>query len=215
MNENEIFYTFSDNSFYTRRFPWAMSIYPQSKMINIECPKCEVVEKYPSGEFDMLLEGGGKYPDVLGCGAYPFLILSDKVIDAVREANITCFHTYKVGIKELKSRSKNIYLETPPQYYRVEIDGACQVDLEKSGIKVISYCPECHYLNTRPFVPEGYKMVSGSWDGSDLFRDPVLYPRVSFCTKKLMDIAHHYKFTNFRFEYMESKKNTPKKGLDY
>jgi hypothetical protein len=184
-------------------------------MINTKCSKCGSIEKYPSGEFDVLLEGGGKYPDVLGCGAYPFLILSDRVIDALKGASISCFHTYKVGIKELKSRSKNIYLEIPPQYFRVEIDGVCQIDLEKSCIKVISYCPECHNLDTRPFVPEGFKIVSGSWDGSDLFRDPILYPRVNFCTSKFMDIAHQYKFTNFRFEYMESKRETPKRGLEY
>jgi hypothetical protein len=215
MNEYELTFYFSHNSDYTRGFTWAMSIYPQSKVYYKKCPLCGSVEWYPLGEFDVLLEGGNKFPDVLGCGAYPFLILSNKVIDALRQANISCFHTYKVGIKEIKSRSKKLFLEIPPQYYRVEVDGVCQIDLEKSGIKVISYCPECHNKDVRPYLPEGYKMVPGSWDGSDLFRDSILFPRVNFCTKRFMDLAHQYKFTNFRFEYMENNKATPKKGLDY
>jgi hypothetical protein len=215
MKVSDFFYEFGHNSFDTRGFTWAMSIYPKSGVYYKKCPLCGSEEWYPLGDFDVLLEGGSRYPDVLGCGPYPFLILSDKVINALRDANISCFHTYKVGIKELKSRSKKLYSEIPPQYYRVEIDGGCQIDLDKSSIKVISYCSECHHRVTSPPVAEGFQMVSGSWDGSVLFRDPILYPRVSFCTKKLMDIAHQYKFTNFRFEYMESRKDTPEKGLEY
>jgi hypothetical protein len=214
MKESDFFY-FSDNSHYTRGFVWAWDIYPRSEIYHKKCQMCGSIAWYPLGEFDVLLEGGSKFPDILGCGAYPFLILSDRVINALIEANISSFHTYKVGIRDLKSKSKRIYMEIPPSYNRVEIDGVCQIDLEKSGIEIISYCPECHHMDTRPFVEEGFKIVPGSWNGSDLFRDPVLYPRVNFCTKKLIDMAHQYKFTNFRFEYMERKKDSPEKGLEY
>lgn len=215
MRESEAFYVFDDNSSYTRGFTWAMSIIPRSEMVHRVCSECGAAENYPSGAFDVIVEGGTKYPDVLGCGAYPFLILSEAVITAWHGAGITCFHTYPVGIAEVKS--KRLRDVAPPHYSRVEIDGRCQIDLVASGVEVIRICPECHRVITRSRYPfqHSYRMVPGSWDGCAVFRDPVLYPRVNFCTQVILDLARQHRLTNFRFEPMEKPPDPASKGIDY
>lgn len=201
------------NSAHTRGFTWAASILPKSEPIHVECPEYGVVVDHPSGAFDVVVEGGSKYPDVLGCGAYPFLIVSDAVIRAWLGAEVSCFHTYPVGVAAVKApRLRNV---PPPQYHRVEIDGRCRIDLEASGLTVVRYDPKCHYLVTKPLVPAGFRMVPGSWDSCALFRDEELYPRVNFCTQLIIDIARQHQFTNFRFEPMEGPFNSFSKGIDY
>lgn len=216
MSSNHLhFYTFRHNSSHTRGFPWAISIIPRSEMHYKTCIECGIVEKYPSGAFDVILEKGTKYPDILGCGAYPFLIVSNTVIQAWREASITCFHTYPVGITETKS--KKLQSIPQPQYLRVEIDGRCEIDLEASGIEVIRVCSECKRVVTQPRLPNksGYHMKANSWDGCPLFRDVLLYPRVQFCTDKIIKIASQHRFSNFRFEQMEGPFDNKSKGIPY
>jgi hypothetical protein len=141
------------------------------------------------------------------------LIVSDKVIKAWQEAGLCSFHTYDVKIAEIKSAKLRSL--TMPQYHRVEIDGSCQIDLEASGAQVVKFCPACNHLVTRPSVLNGFRMVSGSWDGSSLFRDQVQYPMVSFCTETILRIAHQHRLTNFRFEPMAGPLDPGNKGIDY
>lgn len=215
MKEITTFYRFSNNTFHGRGFTWAASIYPRSEMIDRFCSECGAVENYPSGAFDVLVEGGSKYPDILGCGAYPFLIVTEPVVMAWQKEGITCFHTYPVGIAKVKSRKLQGVL--PPRYLRVEIDGRCKIDLTASGVDVIRICPECHRVIERPKYPfeHGYRMETGSWDGCALFRDPILYPRVSFCTHAILELARQHRFTNFRFELMDKPPDPTSNGIDY
>lgn len=182
-------------------------------MVHSVCPEYGAVEDYPSGSFDVVVEGGTKYPDVLRCGAYPFLIVSEAVTSAWHEAGITCFHTYQVGIAEVKST----YMQgvAPPNYFRIEIDGKCQIDLAASGMEIVHFCREHHYLVTRPSLAPKFHMIPDSWDGCYLFRDPVLYPRVNFCTRIVLDLARQHRFTNFRFEPMGGPFDSASKGIKY
>lgn len=213
MKECQSFYHFGDNSSYRRRFAWAMSIIPRSEMVYRVCPKCNAVQHYPTGAFDVIVEGGSRYPDVLGCGAYPFLIVSERVVVAWRAEGISSFHTYPVGIAHAKFRKLREVVA--PIYYRVEIDGRCEIDLAASDLEVVKLCPECHCLKTRPLSAPGFRMVPGSWDGSPLFRDPVLYPRVNFCTQPILDLAREHELTNFRFEPMGGRFDSQSRGIDY
>lgn len=203
MKEPERFYEFRDNSSYNTEFAWAVSILPRSEMIERRCPQCGNVESYPSGAFDVIVEDGSRYPDILGCGAYPFLIVSEKVVTVWHDAHINCFHTHPVGVATVKSQQLQGIV--PPLYFRIEIDGRCQIDLAGSGITVISLCPECHHLVTLPRLAHErrFRIVPNSWDGCPLFRDSTLFPRVNFCTQLVLDLAQQYQFTNFRFEQIE------------
>lgn len=210
---DEPFFLFSDNTFGTRGYTWAPSIIPLSGIFEKKCPKCNHIVKYPKGEFDVVVEGGVKYPDVLGCGAYPFLIVSESVIDDWEKAGITSFEKYAVGIAEVRS---DHLLDLPlPQYFRIEIEGRCRIDLEMSGLTVKKFCSECGHLETKPPTSNGFHMVPDSWDGSDIFRDIELYPRVNFCTGEIMKLARINKRTNFRFEPMEGPYNVSRSGIDY
>lgn len=147
------FYKFTHNSAYTRGFTWATSIRPKSEMFRRTCPKFGVISQYPSGEFDVVVEGGNQYPDVLGCGAYPFLIVSESVVNAWHDAGIDNFQSYLVQVAEVKSKSKKLHQTVPPNYYRIEIDGRCEIDLEASGLELVRFAPECRYLVTNPSLP--------------------------------------------------------------
>lgn len=209
------FYRFRNNSSHTRGFTWAASIWPRSVMYRRVCPEYGVIISYPTAEFDVVVEGGGRYPDILGCGAYPFLIVSESVVNAWYNAGITCFHSYLVRVAGVRSQSKKLSAATPPPYFRIEIDGRCEVDLEASGLEVIHFAPECEHLVTKPSMPFGFQIMPGSWDGSPLFRDPVHYPGISFCTQIVLDIARVHRLTNFRFEPMQGPYDPGSKGIDY
>ena len=207
------FYTFSDNSSYNRSFTWAMSINPRSEMTHYVCQNCGTIQNFPSGEFDVELKGGMKYPDILGCGAYPFLIVSETVVFDWENAGITNFEKFTVGVSSINS--KRLSEISPPQYFRIEITGHCEIDLKASALKVISFCQECGYLKTDPAIPSGFRIAAGSWDGTALFRDAIKYPRVSFCTDSILELAYKYQHTNFRFEPMEGPLNSASKGIEY
>jgi hypothetical protein len=192
------FYTFGDNTFSNRGFTWAASIHPRSEVVHQICPTCGSVKHYPIGEFDVTVERGSKYPDILGCGAFPFLIVSEKVVRAWKGAGLSCFHTYDIGVVGIKSTK--LRNEIPPAYFRIEIDGRCQIDLEASGAKIIRFCPDCQHLETVPPVITNFRMIPDSWDGSSLFRDIRLYPCVNFCTQNILDIVFQQELTNFFFE---------------
>ena len=182
-------------------------------MFERKCPECGVRDSYPSGAFDVVVEGGSKYPDVLGCGAYPFLILSESVINDWKDAGITAFETYPVGIAEVKS--KKLQDVSAPNYYRVEFSGKCKIDLEASGFKVLNKCKSCgHITLDSPLVYE-YHIVPDSWDGSPIFRDSDIFPRVIFCTELIVQLAKKNKRTNFRFSLMDQPEDFFSKGLDY
>jgi hypothetical protein len=200
MTTTPAFYRVSHNSSYTRGFTWAATIVPRSEVIRRVCPEQGVAVSYPSGEFDVVVEGGNSYPDVLGCGQYPFLIVSEPVVDAWRDAGVSSFTSYLVQVDDVHSRSPKLLRAIPPRYYRIEIDGRCEIDMAASGLEILRYAPECHYIVTEPRQANGFRLLDGSWDGSPLFRDQFRYPRESFCTQAIKDIAQAKRFTNFRFE---------------
>lgn len=215
MSQNTRFYKFSDNSSYKREFTRAISIRPRSEIVRRVCPELGAVSQYPSKEFDVVVEGGSYYPDILGCDAYPFLIVSEAVVTAWGDAGITSFQPYLVCVAEARSKSKKLHETVPPRYFRIEIDGQCEIDMMASGLEVIHFAPECGYLVTNPSLPTMFIMKPGSWDGSPVFRDILHYPRVSFCTQLVLDIAHKHRFTNFRFELMEGPLDSWSRGIDY
>ncbi len=204
-------YRLSNNSFHTRGFAWATSMVPKSDVYYRKCP-CGAIETYPVGAFGVVIDSGMKYPDILGCGAYPMLIVAERVVDIWRSTTRGGFLIYPVDIAEV--RSKSLKAVTPPRYYRVEVEGRCEIDLGASGGVLLHQC-ECHHLITEPPMLDRFIMQPGSWDGSDLFRDHDLYPRVTFCTEKVMEIASEHRLTNFRFEPMQGPFDYASKGIDY
>jgi len=212
--EQANFYVFRNNSSYKDIYTWAISIIPESEMIEEGCDECESYSEYPSGSFGVVCEGGSQYPDILGCGAYPFLIVSESVIFAWSTASKFEYHAFPVTVREVRSRS--LHIKDAPKYFRIEIDGRCNIDLEASGFEIVTPCPACGIApKMRKGLDYTFFMTPNSWDGSSMFRDISLFPLVSFCTESLVDLAQRYKLTNFHFAPMQKQNPPSYKGIDY
>jgi len=209
----EKYYKFRNNTLFTHGYTWAMSIIPKSSTDSFSCPECGIRHNAPSGAFDVIVEGGSKYPDVLGCGAYPFLILSEAIINDWKEAGINAFATFPVNIAKVKS--KKLLSVHPPRYFRVEITGTCKINLEASGYSLLPRSTRCNHSRLEKIGTKGMFMVPGSWDGTPLFRDHEIFPRLNFCTEIIVELARKHKRTNFRFVLLEDAEDPPGKGLEY
>lgn len=208
------FYTFRNNTSSFPIYTWAASIVPRSPLTTVQCLACGYKDTFTSGAFDVICEGGSKYPDVLGCGKYPYLLLSEKAISTWEKAGITQYHTYPVHVDSIKSRK--LTKEMAPLYQRVEIIGKCRIDLVGSSRDVESTCAVCGRSKFVRFdLTSTFKMIPGSWDGSSLFRDEIQFPCVTFCTREILDIAQSNDLTNFRFEPMHEPPNISSKGINY
>ncbi len=194
------FYNIIDNTSYEGKWTMAISIHSRSRLIEWCCPDCGAADSYPAGAFDVTVEGGNAYPDILGCGAYPLMIVSSRVIASWEQNDIGPFVKFPVGVAaahETMLRSKDA-----PQYYRVEIAGDVKVDIPRSGGKISQYCARCGQFSIESFTLKKKAIFAGSWDGSPLFRDKRLFPRVIFCTETVKQLAEKEKHTNFHFEGM-------------
>src|SRR5262245_50566896 len=132
------FYKFSSNSAIERKWTFAVYIHSTSPNIHWRCTACGRAAEYPSGSFDVTVEGGSGFPDILGCGSYPFLIVSESVVTGWEKCGITTFHSYPVNIASvLKSRVRK---DEAPHYYRIEVNGECRVNFAASGAAIKTIC---------------------------------------------------------------------------
>jgi hypothetical protein len=148
------------------------------------------------------VEGGKSYPDLLGCGAYPLLIVSERVISVLKQNGVHCFQEFPVRVAKVEDGRAR--LEDAPNYYRLEITGECMIDFAASGITVQGICGRCGELTRTPAVTPRFELINGSWDGSDLFRDQRYFPRRLFTTQRIVDLVKEHGLTNWEFEPMGS-----------
>lgn len=193
-------YEVIDNTPNERKWTSAISIHPRSRMIAWSCPDCGTATSYPSGSFDVTIEGGEAYPDILGCGAFPFLILSERVIDSWGNHNIGTFIKFPVGVT--KAHETDLSPAGAPQFFRIEVVGNAKIDILSSGGKIKQLCFRCGTLRSEPIVIKKFAFLPRSWDGSAVFRDQLLYPNVIFCTDAVKRLTEHENHSNFRFEEM-------------
>jgi len=195
-----VFYELSDNGAFEPTWTSAVSIRPMSHVVQWHCPQCGRADTYPARSFDVVLEGGAQFPDFLGCGACPFLIVSERVVKVFEAAGVQSFLKYPVGAAAVQE--SELRKESAPRYYRIEITGECMVDLAQSGIMITGICGRCGEVERKPITVRPLKILEGSWDGSDLFRDRRLFPRVCFGTQKVADLVHAHALTNCRLRQM-------------
>lgn len=195
-----VFFEMSDNTTGEKGWTYAVEIHPTSHSIDWECTECGRAAEYPSGAFDVTVEGGTKYPDFLGCGEYPLLIVSENVVLAWEKAGIDSFRRFPVKIR--KAIYTKLKPATAPAYFHVETTGQARIDLAASGIAVKKVCKRCGEATRSPEVVSQFKLLDGSWDGSHLFRDVRFFPHVTFCTEKIVTIARSSGLTNVAFDRM-------------
>jgi hypothetical protein len=194
------YYELSDDSARQQQWTRAFHVVPTSSITRWSCSECGRRGTYPAGTFDVDLEGGAGFPDVLQCGAFPFLIMSERFLILLRAERITSFNEFRIGVRSIQE--SKLTVEKAPNYFRIEPSGQCMVDFAASGAKISSVCQHCGLLTHEPPVIRRFNFVEGSWDGSDLFRDSRHFERVTFCTQRVVDIALEHCITNCRFERM-------------
>lgn len=218
------FYRVGNNSFYNRGFPWIAKIV-RGMPYKGQCPECEGTLGDPKGALRVLLERnkGSRWPDVLGCGAYPLLIVSERVLEAWRNDRVGEF---PIGgrISFSAPLPKRLEQTKPPSYFWLDgekMRGA-NLDFDASGFVGVQFCSRCGRrwddieatYDRQHSAPWSYVFVDGSWTGSNLFTTD-LSPTAFFCTETVLECARKHQFTNFRFVPVEEGDAPESPGVKY
>jgi len=228
-----MFFTLSDNSDYTRGFAWSCEVLEPKKFlyseIADECPVCkgyygELLTNYYDREIvvRMAKTKATKWADIIPCSAEPFIVVSQRVLEAWEAEGIGTFPCFPVRV--VPPFPKTLATE-PPMYYRLDYKKmvGAEMDCEASGYVNARTCKCCGrfrydlvetgFLQHGKIVPKVLKPAT--WNGTHLFYlvQKVLF---TFCTDKVVDCAHQYKLTNFHFTPIEIAGNSAGfRGVDY
>jgi hypothetical protein len=218
------FFTISHNSFHKVGFPWISSLTEGFGQIYY-CKTCDRSLHYASGQIAAILERhkGSKWSDILGCGAFPFFIVSGKVIESWEKEGIGSFPIHKVIIQS--PLPKKLVGTAPPDYYWIDggkLKGAL-MDFEASGFVDVKFCPECGtrtnnisatFKRQHSLEVCRYVFRPSSWNGLHLFTTDIS-DTAFFCTEAVVNCAKKYGLTNFRFIPIDEGINAESKGLTY
>ena len=207
-------FSVSHNTFESQGLPWIQSILSGFQDRGM-CSVCGAKLSYPCGDLVVGLEQrkAKKWPDVLGCGAYPLLIVSGKVLEAWKQSCIKVLPASQVIISTpipstLPVGKPNYFWIGGTQY------SGTMMDFDASGYVGVQFCPECgnraHDIKATYDRQHGkvwpYKFKGGSWTGADLFTTD-LSPTAFFCTDSVIQSAGKNHLTNFRFVPVEEGSN--------
>lgn len=190
------FFELSENSAFEKQWIYAALEHPRSQVFTWQCVSCGRAASYSSGSLNVTVENGSAFPDRLGTGFYPLFIVSEAVVRIFTVERIGGFRAFPVGIENILE--SDLKLKDAPSYYRLEVDGECKIDLVESGYIVENVCIRCGEVTLGRPPARRFEIIAGSWSGHDLFRDCRLFPRVIFCTRRLVEIISLHRFTNFR-----------------
>ena len=217
------FLSVSHNSFNTKGFPWAERV-ATGLTSGPACDACGVKQLVAAGDIDVTLEPrkGSAWPDVLGCGAYPFFIVSARVIEAWEEDRIGPYPHHRINVlppfpEQLRARSS-------PEYFW--LDGAgmrgALLDFVASGFVGVRFCPQCGNrtedigatYERRRSKDWPYEFIPDTWTGAKLFTTD-LSPTKFFCTDDVLQSAARHGLTNFRFLRAEEGQAPSREGIKY
>ncbi len=207
-------YEMSNETDDSKGWVYATRIYAKSEEVIVNCNECGAIGRHPKKEFDVDIEGGTKYSDILLCGEYPLLIVSEKVIKDWEQAGFTGFKYYSVGINNVSS--KKLKLIIPPKYYHIVIQGRCELDLEMMEVEIHKKCSSCGRVifNKPTWEIDKFYIKESSWDGSDLFVSD-LFPAKTLVTENVIMSACKNRHTNFRFVKLKDSMNLFNEAIDY
>jgi hypothetical protein len=199
----EGFFQFHSNVAYRSRFVWAYSLTPRLDTIWQRCDVCNIghvfPDWYPEIPLAATVDKKRKYPDILGCGAWPLRIVSQAVLDDWTAVGVKGYETFPL---EVRGEAGSPRLDAPA-YYHLKITGRCELDTDAMGIKILFRCPKCRYKNVEPIWPVDPIIKRDTWDGSDLFSSD-LFPMQTFCTEAVRALTNKNRRTNFRFESLST-----------
>ena len=203
----QFFEVFHD-TFKVRGAPWVPSILRGLERLP-DCPECGAIRERPAGEIGARVSANKrtKWMDVLGCGAYPLLIISDRVLETWRAEGVGVFPSCPVVFDGVVPER----LATTPQptysYLRGrEMQGAT-LDLEQSGYVIKRVCGSCGRnvmdiaaTDGRQNSTHPCKVIwEDTWTGAPLFTTN-LSPTFFLCTELIVASVKRNGFTNFIFK---------------
>lgn len=181
-----------------------MAALPRLATISKRCDVCNKGRlypgRYPERALDARVADGISYPDILGCGSYPFFIISEVTLLLLKHYGVESFQSFPMNV--IQATGSTIKTITPPQYHHLQIAVGCEVDFPAMGASVLEHCPKCFFTRfdspynfsyDRPFV-----VKESSLRGYDLFISEFL-PCIPICTSRLRDIVEQSYGTNFKF----------------
>lgn len=136
------FFSVSHNSTYTRGYPWLTTLKEGFGAV-YHCGTCGRVLHYATGEMAAVLEPhkGTQWADVLGCGHFPFFIVSERVLECWEQEAVGSFPGAEVRL--LPPIPKKLGDKPAPRYYWIDgtkMRGAL-VDFDASGFVDVKFCP--------------------------------------------------------------------------
>ena len=205
------YFRISHNTFGNRGMPWIQSIV-DGLTDEDTCPACDQGQSQ-LGDLKVLMqdECASYWPDVLGCGAFPCFVISQRFVDNMRKDGICIELGGTVEI--LEPVENGLSLDESPTYFW--IDGkkhhAAKMDFEASGYVDPRFCPECgsfsynvgatadreHAVPPPPIVFD-HNVESGH----DLFTSDLSWTYF-FCTDRILQSASRNGLTNIRFTRVE------------
>jgi hypothetical protein len=174
-------------------------------------------------EVQLMENKGSKWPDALGCGAFPLWFVSNRFVDSWSKEGLGELSLKPVIISgEIPQR-----LATVPQLDYFCIDGSrtrgADLDAAASGYVDLHRCSACwgflydvkatrqkQQLESSPFA-----FNSASWHGANLFTTELTRDFYFFCTEEVVRLARNYKLTNLRFVATENQNQPGQEGIDY
>jgi hypothetical protein len=185
-------------------FPWAMSFGPLEDMPFLlpgDFERIKPVWEAHSRKPGLYVEGGSKWPDLLGYGGgYPPFFVSERVLESLNAAHIEIARATEMPIADIQSRSKKLKGQ-PIRYFALEAPYGIETDYEASGVPVNA--------SGRPITPLPKSVVwtlkVSSWSGADLVSAPNMWKRPTcslICTEKVVELAKHDGWTNCFFKPM-------------
>ena len=111
------FFGLRNNGACEEQWTYVVSIRPTSHVVQWYCQECRRAATYPSGSFHATLEGGYLFPDFLECGAYPFLIVSQRVLSSLDAAGITRFEKHPIEVEAIQDSP--LRRDDAPVYFRM------------------------------------------------------------------------------------------------
>jgi hypothetical protein len=220
------FYSIQDNSLETDHAPWIMKIVSGEEHHQTPCPECGRNRASSLvGDVEVLFDPakGTYWPDALGCGATPVLIVTRRVLEAWKADKI---RDCPVGgrLKFMPPLPRYLQKAQQPEYFWLDstrMVGA-RLDDEASGFIISRSCPICGCsiidvdatYDRQHSQPWSYVFAEGTWNGADLF---TISPTggLYFCTERVVTCAREHGHTNFRFVPVEEGDAPGSSGINY
>lgn len=168
-----------------------------------ECPACKrqvVKEEIYEGEDAFRIDGAKAFPDFMQfCGCGIGFIVSEKVMNVLRENNISGFDEAK-KVPLYRSRYRKL-VKQEPEYYMINITGSIDLDLKAMALKRKHLCPECgsfDWSRQRLYIFDSVFDMS-TWDGSDICRIKS-FPGYIMISDRLKKIFEDHKFTGATYK---------------